>query len=273
MKTSLVKKLLSCFFLLLCNALCYADGISVDAGLTPAQDKWILRTQYRLMNMYNSGTETYIHSFPLVVAYGVTSNFTVMMRQSYMIKNVVSNEKTSQNGFNDPFILLKIKAFRKNTSEYTFGIAPTIATNIPVGDNQVSNKIWSPKAGINCSFRHHFWLFDLNISYTFQDINNKATKSYNDILNINSAFSRLIPFKNNSDMLIAPVVEFSYLHEFNTENTGIFTAKKLYGSPGFKFVYSSFIFEALYQIPLYQYTSEAVMKSRGNFIVGIRYML
>ena len=253
--------------------LVYADGISVDAGLTPAQDRWILRSQYRFMNMYNSGTETYIHSFPLVVVYGVTSSITLMMRQSYMIKNVIFNEKTSQKGINDPYILLKIKAFRKNTSKYTFGIAPTIATNIPIGNNQISNNIWSPKTGVNCSFRHRFWLFDLNVSYTFQDLNNKATKSYNDILNINSAFSRLFPFKNNSDILISPVMEFSYLHEFNTVNTGIFTAKKLFGSPGVKFVYSSFIFEALYQIPLYQNTSDAVMQSRGNFIIGIRYML
>jgi hypothetical protein len=274
MKIPLVKKSFSCFFLLSCSLLIYADGISVDAGLTPAQDRWILRAQYRLMNMYNSGMETYIHSFPLVVAYGVTSNITLMMRQSYNIKNVISNEKTSQNGLNDPYILIKIKAFRKNTSKYTFGIAPTIATNIPVGNNQISNNIWSPKTGVNCSFRHRFWLFDVNVSYTFQDLNNKSTKSYNDILNINSAFSRLIPNKNNSDILFSPVMEFSYLHEFNAVNIAeIFTAKKLFGSPGFKVVYSSFVFEALYQIPLYQNTSEAVMKSRGNFIIGIRYML
>ena len=274
MRKLLVKKLLSCFFLLICNVLSYADGISVDAGLTPAQDRWILRSQYRLINMYNSGTETYIHSFPLVVVYGVTSNITLMMRQSYMIKNVISNEKISQNGFNDPYILIKIKAFRKNTSKYTFGIAPTIATNIPVGNNQINNNIWSPKTGVNCSFRYRFWSSDLNVSYTFQDLTNTATKSYNDIININSAFSRLVPFKNNTDILISPVVEFSYLHEFNTVNTtGIFTAKKLFGSPGFKMVYSSFVFEALYQIPLYQNTSEAVMKSKGNFIIGIRYML
>ena len=273
MKTPFVNRLLCYFFLWSSSVLVYADGISVDAGLTPAQDKWILRSQYRLMNMYNSGTETYIHSFPLVVAYGVTSNITLMMRQSYMIKNVISNEKTSQNGFNDPFILLKIKAFRKNTSEYTFGIAPTIATNIPIGSNKISNNIWSPKTGVNGSYRHRFWLFDLNVSYTFQDLTNKGTKNYNDILNINSAFSRLLPFKNNSDILIAPVVEFSYLREFNKGNTGIFTTKKLFGSPGFKFVYSSFIFEILYQVPLYQNTSETVMRSRGNFIVGIRYML
>ena len=273
MRKLLVKRLLSCFFLLLCSVLCYADGISVDAGLTPAQDKWILRTQYRLMNMYNPGTETYIHNFPLVVVYGVTSNITLMVRQSYVVKNVSSNEKTSQNGLNDPYVLIKIKGFRKNTSKYTFGIAPTIATNIPIGNDQVSNKIWSPEAGINCSYRYRFWLFDLNVSYTFQDLTNKGTKDYNDILNINSAFSRLIPFKNNSDILISPLMEFSYLHEYHTDNTGIFTAKKLFGSPGFKFVYSSFIFEVLYQIPLYQNTSEAVMKSRGNFIIGIRYML
>ncbi|MBW8050514.1 MAG: hypothetical protein FVQ77_09275 [Cytophagales bacterium] len=274
MKTSLVKKLLSCFFLLSCALLVYADGISVDAGLTPAQDRWILRTQYRLMNMYNSGMETYVHAFPLVVVYGLTSKITLMTRQSYQIRNMVFNEKTSQNGFDDPYFLMKIKAFRKNTATYTFGIAPTIASNIPVGNEQISDKIWSPKTGVNCSYRHRFWLFDLNIFYTFQDINKKATSNYNDVLHINSAFSRLFPYKNNSDNLFSPVMEFSYSHEFNTTNTpGMFTSKKLLGSPGFKMVYSSFIFEALYQIPLYQNTPEAMMKSRGNLIVGIRYML
>lgn len=274
MKTSLIKKTLSCFFLLSCSVLVYADGISVDAGLTPAQDRWILRTQFRLMNMYNSGMETRVYAVPLVVAYGLTTKITLMARQSYRVINTISNETTSQNVFDDPFLLVKMKAFRKNTSTYTFGVAPVIASNIPVGSNQTSNKIWNPKAGVNCSYRYRFWSFDFTASYTFQDINKKAIGSYNDVLQLNVAFSRLIPFKNNSDNLFSPLVEFTYSNELNTTDTpGMFTPKKLFGSPGFKMVFSSFVLEALYQIPLYQNASGMAMKSKGNLILGIRLML
>ncbi len=49
-----------------------ASGISVDAGLTPPEDRWIIRTQFRHMRRKDDPTpmnqkmDTY--AFPLVVA-------------------------------------------------------------------------------------------------------------------------------------------------------------------------------------------------------------
>ncbi len=50
-----------------------AAGISVDAGLTPPEDRWIIRTQFRYMKRKNDPTpmnqkmDTY--AFPVVIAY------------------------------------------------------------------------------------------------------------------------------------------------------------------------------------------------------------
>ena len=58
-----------------------AAGISVDAGLTPAEDRWIVRTQMRYMQREDDPTpmdrEMDTYAFPLVVAYGLRSDLTL----------------------------------------------------------------------------------------------------------------------------------------------------------------------------------------------------
>lgn len=125
-----------------------AGGISVDAGLTPGQDRWILRTQYRYMKMQNSNMTTQNHMVPLIIAYGVTSNFTLMARAMYINRIITMNDAVQKRGFNDAFILLKYKVYRENTANYVIGIAPHFASNIPIGNaewiavrNVIINKV------------------------------------------------------------------------------------------------------------------------------------
>ncbi|MHC4362719.1 MAG: hypothetical protein ACYSTZ_07820, partial [Planctomycetota bacterium] len=52
-----------------------AAGISVDAGLTPPEDRWIIRNQVRYMTREDDPTgmnrEMSMYAFPIVVAYGL----------------------------------------------------------------------------------------------------------------------------------------------------------------------------------------------------------
>ena len=70
-KRKLLCSLFACLLVMAC-AETYGSGISVDAGLTPAQDKWILRTQIRYMQRSNDPSlmpkemETFM--FPVVAA-------------------------------------------------------------------------------------------------------------------------------------------------------------------------------------------------------------
>ena len=136
MKSSLI-----CFFVIVfCfQVKLFAGGISVDAGITPPQDRFILRTQYRYMSMNNSMMSMKTHMIPLVLAYGVTSGFTVMARGMY-VSQTVENTSEVNNGINDLFLLLKFKLYRKNTANYVFGIAPHIASNIPIGSKEISDR-------------------------------------------------------------------------------------------------------------------------------------
>ncbi len=58
-------------------AIANASGISVNAGLTPPEDRWIIRTQFRYMQRkddpapMNQKMDTY--AFPVVVAYVLMS--------------------------------------------------------------------------------------------------------------------------------------------------------------------------------------------------------
>jgi len=248
-----------------------AGGISVDAGLTPGQDRWILRTQYRFMEMQNSTMNMQTQMVPLIIAYGLTSNFTLMARATYVNRTINMNNVVYVNGFNDPFVLIKVKVYRKNTINYVLGIAPYFASNIPVGNTEISTRTWNPELGLSVSFRPRFWSIDFAASFTFIDATNKTEDLESNSLSLNVAFSSIIPI-NNSNTAMSPVLELTFNKEFNSnvsKNSGL---EMLFISPGFMFIKSSLILEFLYQIPVYQITNTQVMNSKSRFITGLRYM-
>jgi hypothetical protein len=106
-----------------------ADGISADAGLTPAQDKWIFRTQARYIkldndpSMMNQSMEMYM--FPMVVAYGLRSDLTLMFRQPYMKMNMnmtmsMAENTTHSSGFGDLMVMAKWRTTRKRVPRTTW---------------------------------------------------------------------------------------------------------------------------------------------------------
>lgn len=247
-----------------------AGGISVDAGLTPAQNRWILRTQFRQMEMYNSMMTTKSQMMPLVIAYGLTSNFTLMARGMYVNKNI-STEDENIKGFNDFYLLTKFKLYRKNTASYVFGITPYVASNIPVGDKKISDRVWSPELGLNVSFRPRFWAIDLSLSYVFSDATEKGGNAINDIFELNTAFSSVIAFKNKTNIAVSPVLEFNFKNEFSYKDETVQNPNILFVSPGIAYIYSSLVIEALVQFPVYQKTDN-IMKQNARIITGIKFM-
>ncbi|MEX0980509.1 MAG: hypothetical protein WDZ47_00335, partial [Bacteroidales bacterium] len=66
------------------------QGISVDAGLTPAQNRIIVRSQFRSMTMSNDMMTASTQMFPVVFAYGLRPGITVMARNMY-VRSLFSN--------------------------------------------------------------------------------------------------------------------------------------------------------------------------------------
>lgn len=248
-----------------------AGGISVDAGLTPGQDRWILRTQYRHMKMQNSTMAIQNHIVPLVIAYGVTSNFTLMARAMYVNRIINMNDAVQKRGFNDAYLLFKFKVYRENTANYVIGIAPYFASNIPIGNTDISERTWNPEFGLSMSYRPRFWAIDFTSSYTLKDVLNKTEVQESDNLSLNVAFSSIIPLEN-SNIAISPVFELTFNKELDTNVHESKKPEVLFLSPGLKFIKSSIVFEVLYQIPVFQQTNESLMKSKSRILIGLRYM-
>ncbi len=235
--------------------------ISTDAGLTPAQDRWIFRTQYRMMGMENSMMKASTQMVPVVVGYGITSGISVMARGMYVHRSN-SNSTEVNRGVNDLYLLSKFRLFRKNSSSYSFGIAPYIASNVPIGAKAVSNRTWNPEVGLNISFRPRFLSFDLSTNYTFGDVLEKISADHHNQYHLDFAFSGKIPLNAKSSQIISPVLEFNYSGNNNL----------LFISPGVSYMYSSFAFEALYQIPINESERADQMYQVARWIVGLKYL-
>jgi hypothetical protein len=235
--------------------------ISTDAGLTPAQDRWIARTQYRMMGMENNMMKTKVQMVPVVLGYGITSGISIMARSVYVHKSYSNSEVVDQ-GINDLYVLSKFRLFRKNTSKYTFGIAPYLASNIPIGSKEVSERTWNPELGLNVSFRPRFLSMDLSTSYTFIDVAEKVSTEHINGYKLDISFSGKIPIGTKSNQIVSPVTEFNF--------SG--ASDLLFISPGVSYMHTYLAIEALYQIPVYESEEPGQMKHTSRWIIGLKYL-
>jgi hypothetical protein len=269
--------------ILLIGAPVYGAGISVDAGLTPPEDRWIIRTQLRYMQRKDDPTamnqkmDTY--SFPLVVAYGFRPDLTLMIKQPIKHRNMsMTGSVNRDTGFDDLFVLGKYKLYRRNTREYTFGIASTLGLEFPTGDDDFGSETWDLEPGLFASWRSGPWASDFSISYKWNGFADRGKNGLNpgDELSVDLALAHQFSIGERADMSLTPVLEFNYKHLTqdrlsgrNVSNTG---ESLFFVSPGIKFTKSSFILEALVQFPVWQDQEGSQLKQGTRFIAGTRFM-
>jgi hypothetical protein len=260
-----------------------ASGISVDAGLTPPEDRWIIRTQFRYMQRKDDPTpmnqkmDTY--AFPLVVAYGFRPDLTLMIRQPLKYRKMSMGGSVSrETGFDDLFVLGKYKLYRRNTREYTFGIASTLGLELPTGDDDFGSETLDLEPGLFTSWRSGPWASDFSIAYKLNGFADRGKNGLNpgNELSVDLALAHQFSIGEKADMSLTPVLEFNYKHMLpdsfsghNVSNTG---ECLFFVSPGLKFTKSSFILEALLQFPVWQDQEGNQLKQGTRLIVGTRFM-
>ena len=287
-KLSKMKKLL--LMVLVCatiNALisenANAAGISVDAGLTPPEDRWIIRTQFRYMQRKDDPTpmnqkmDTY--AFPLVVVYGFRPDLTLMVRQRVKHRKMsMSGSVSRDTGFDDLFVLGKYQLYRRNTRDYTFGIASTLGLEFPTGDDDFGSETWDLEPGLFTSWRSGPWASDFSIAYKWNGFADRGRNGLNpgNELSVDLALAHQFSIGQKADTSLTPVLEFNYkqllsdrLSGRNVSNTG---ESLFFVSPGLKFTKSSFFMEALLQFPVWQDQEGSQLKQGTRVIVGTRFM-
>jgi hypothetical protein len=260
-----------------------ASGISVDAGLTPPEDRWILRTQVRYKERRDDPTnmnrkmETF--SFPVVLAYGLRSDLTLLIRQR-VISHKLSVRGTTERdeGLGDLFMLVKYRAYRLNTPDYTLGIAPTIGLEFPTGHDSFTSDTWNLKPGLFFSGRRGPWAVDLNIAYKWNGFadRGKGGRDPGDEVSLDLAFAHQFSIGGRGFASLAPVLELTYTHSWPDEKRGhdIDNTREtfFYLSPGIKFLTSSLILEALVQIPVWQDQKGSQLEQDVGILAGVRFL-
>ncbi|MDZ7740277.1 MAG: hypothetical protein U5Q03_00515 [Bacteroidota bacterium] len=153
---------------------------------------------------------------------------------------------------------------------HVIGIASYIASNIPAGSKEISNRSWNPEFGLNASYRPEYFAVDISASYVLSDIAGKPEKKAGEIFNLNTAISGQIPLSKNSGSSLSPVLEMTYSSQAkgqaNPANNIIFL------SPGTSFIYNNLALEILIQIPVLQSDEENVMKQESRLITGVKFL-
>lgn len=262
----------------------HAAGISVDVGLTPAEDRWIVRTQLRYMQRHDDSAvaahkmDRYILN--TVVAYGLRRNLTLMLKQPVVYQKMSMHGSTSKKGtsFADLSLLVKYGIYRRNTQKYTLGFATTLGIELPTGADTLTSDTWDIKPGLYMSWRRGPWASDFNLAYVW---NGFADKSSHDInpgneFILNWALAYQFSLGTKADISLTPVLEASYKNispdrfkSHNVSNTG---EAVVYLSPGIKFTKLSFILELLIQIPAWQQQKGSQLKRGTGVLIGSRFM-
>jgi hypothetical protein len=219
------------------------------------------------------------YMYPTVLAYGLRPDLMLMMRQAVMHREMsMAGPSSSNTGLADLFVLGKYRLYRLNTREYTFGIAGTLGVEFPTGDDDFTSETWDLQPGLFTSWRSGPWASDLNVSYTWNGFADRGRGGLNpgDELSLDWALGHQFSIGDKASTSLTPVLELSYKNIRADRASGSQVANTgesvFYISPGIKFTQSSFILEALVQLPAWQDQKGSQLERGTTLIVGARWM-
>ena len=260
-----------------------AVGISIDAGLTPPEGRWIFRTQVRSMSRTapdGAGDAKMDRLMvPLVIVHGLRPQLTLGVRQiiDSRTMTMMGNENTNS-GFSDLYLFAKYKILRINKRNYTLGIAPLIGVEAPTGSSDITSDYWSLNTGLLFSGRAGKWGADLNVSYGLRGIASVADDSPDpgNQLGLDLALARQIPVGRSGDTSLAPVLEITWQDKASNEVGGVEapnSGESIFSiAPGLKYTRGDLIVEGLVRIPVSQEQNGAQMEMGNMYLLGVRHM-
>ena len=261
----------------------FGVGISIDAGLTPPQGRWILRTQVRSMSRTapEGTTDARMDRLmvPLVVVHGLRPQLTLGLRQiiDWRSMTMMGNEN-NESGFSDLYVFAKYKILRINTRSYTLGIAPLVGVEAPTGSSGISSEYWSINTGLFISGRAGTWGADLSMGYRIRGVANVPADNPDpgNEWGLNLALARQFPVGGSSRTALAPVLEISWKDTASDKAEGIETPNSGESvftlAPGVKYTRGDLIIEGLVQFPVSQDQKGMQMEVGNMYLFGIRHM-
>ncbi|NQT61350.1 MAG: transporter [Candidatus Marinimicrobia bacterium] len=258
-----------------------AGGISVDAGLTPAENRWMIRVQSRQMGASSQPStparQMKVQANVLMAAYGLRPNITLIGMQGWMNREMTMMGAVNESsGRADLNLIIKYLIHRTNTRDQTLGIAATTKLTLPTGEVGFSDDYWSFTPGVYLSLRRGTWAMDASTTYRIQDMfSQQDAMDRGWEYTLDGAVARQLPLGGLKNMALAPVLEFNLLvdqgdHSSSAEPSD--TESVVFLSPGFKYTYGSMILESLIQVPVWESVPITSLEKEVRWRVGLRLM-
>ena len=262
--------------LCLANDPARAGGISTDGGITPAQDRVVVRSRMAYLHRADSwgaDNHTDLYMFPLVAAWGVLPELTVMGKAAWAHRSMaMMGKSTSDSGVADALVQVKYKLYRYNSRRHVFAAAPTLGVEVPTGMEPFSSDTWDLRMGAHLSYRYNRSAADLTAAYLWNGIlsGETATAPASEA-EATMALSHVFAWPGYSRLAIVPVLEVS------ANVSGMGQSKHPTGAvtniaPGFKVILRQVIFEALVQIPVWQEKGQDALEQRMGVVSGVRFL-
>ena len=265
------------------GAVAWGGGITADVGLTPPVDRWISRTQVRFMERGDDpttmGREMDMFALPVVLAYGLRPNVTVIARQVAFDRRMKMMGATRETtGLGDFTLITKWRALRVNRPDYIIGVAPTLGVEFPTGDDDFGSDTWDALTGVYLTARRGAWGADLNLEYALNGIDERGSNGNRpgDEGTANLGLTYQFTLDDHATMSLWPVLELTYMGAQRDRQDGAESPNSggdvLSVSPGVRFARQSFMLEALVKIPVMQDLHGAQLEQKIGALVGLRYM-
>lgn len=258
-------------------------AITIDAGLTPAEGRWMVRTQLRIMSrqapagMGDASMDRLM--VPLVVVHGLRPGLTVGMRQVFDSRTMTMNGmETTRSGLGDLYIFAKYKFLRINTRSYTLGVAPVLGVEPPTGADGISSESWDLTTGLYVSGRAGTWALDINLAHNARGIAGVAAggPEPGDERAVDLALSRQIPLGDSGRVALAPVLEVTWLDTSPNASQGVDLPDSgesvLNLAPGMKYTVGDLIIEGLVRFPVVQDQEGRQLEAGPMALLGVRRM-
>ena len=223
------------------------------------------------------GRSMEMYMVPLVLAYGVRPELTVIARQPFMRREMgMPTGRVEDTGRGDLAVITKYRALRVNHPEYIIGMAPTLGLELPTGDDDFGSDTWDILAGVYMSGRRGPLGADLNLEYKLNGAEGRNGDRQGDEFTVTAAVAYQFSLNNRATMSLWPVLEISYGHASADRRDGQPVRDSgenfLLVAPGLKYAYQSFVLELLIQLPVDQSQNGDQLKRGTGSLVGIRYM-
>jgi hypothetical protein len=219
--------------------------------------------------------ETYM--VPLVLAYGVRPELTVIVRQPFLYRDMrMPTGSVEDTGLGDLAVITKYRALRVNRPEYIIGMAPTLGLELPTGNDEFGSDTWDVLAGVYMSGRRGPLGADLNLEYKFNGVEDRNGSRQGDEFTATAAVAYQFSLNDQATISLWPVLEISYGHASANREHGRAMPDSgesfVLLSPGLKCAYQSFMLELLVQFPVNQSQNGGQLERGTGGLVGMRYM-